>query len=842
MTQLYEFLRRSKRSKGSRIERNYKNYDPTLDDDNTLDCGGDGKPMQATLARAVVGEQHGGHTSARDNACTVTDDDQNTTKALQQLDAPGILRKSIFPSDFTHVANLDHAPLTTSFKNARRYDNTLAPEIQQSMRHVRARQPLFRAACDGCFLAKVKCSGARPICSRCLACGIECQYSPSRRKGKSIFEDNKHVQTNDHQTLPQSIYDEFDFKTGRAKLPASSDSDISPDISVSTGLAMLGVTTPTVEGGNLTEPNYMDSLSNDAHFLQSQSPRHHLDQPVQDQASPPSYTQFVTTNIYLAQQQQQLLSVESAAQSFLDMNNNDQSVPQQHVAPDNLNHQQRQLKDLQQSMTFPMPNREDNMSIDPIESQECSVSRNDLLETDSQSNEYRDSSIDSDMLSISDDSDDCELLSLEDRIYLELIILAIDVVGGDTCDTADGQSSTRTRATNSLEYTRASSSFCELGIPRSSRKRGRAQKSTEDSDDDEERPQPPSRRASKSETGDRSRSLACPFVKRDPIKHRNCFSKKLSRIRDVKQHLTRKHTPELYCNRCKVIFPDDASLQEHVGDVAGLFCEPSPWLDGISLAQRQRLSRKSDPRLSVQEQWYSMWDIIFPGHNRPSSVYVIFGFSEDLCSYKEFSTGSRVADSVVEGLRDSGINAPDTTWDDVRRIIADRVDSSFDQWLSNQSTNSITLSDTSSSNLQRTSTQATRQDTPASSESSRVDLGYSDAVDESRNRQRPGAEVPASRRQDVVEDVHQAGQETHESAFDPLQDNNPTLPNFEVSNSGRLNNPFINQGHDLGFNFDVPRNFDTSLDSLCGEPGTGYRATKPNSDKVEVFSAYDFEP
>ncbi|KFZ18302.1 hypothetical protein V501_01294 [Pseudogymnoascus sp. VKM F-4519 (FW-2642)] len=42
----------------------------------------------------------------------------------------------------------------------------------------------FRASCDGCFFAKVKCSKTRPICSRCLTCGTDCKYSPSLRIGK----------------------------------------------------------------------------------------------------------------------------------------------------------------------------------------------------------------------------------------------------------------------------------------------------------------------------------------------------------------------------------------------------------------------------------------------------------------------------------------------------------------------------------------------------------------------------------------------------------------------------------------------------------------------------------
>lgn len=47
------------------------------------------------------------------------------------------------------------------------------------------RQPRLRASCDGCFLAKVKCSKDRPVCSRCLTVGLICQYSPSSRTGKT---------------------------------------------------------------------------------------------------------------------------------------------------------------------------------------------------------------------------------------------------------------------------------------------------------------------------------------------------------------------------------------------------------------------------------------------------------------------------------------------------------------------------------------------------------------------------------------------------------------------------------------------------------------------------------
>lgn len=53
------------------------------------------------------------------------------------------------------------------------------------------RQPRLRASCDGCFLAKIKCSKERPICQRCLTCGTDCKYSPSSRAGKPRSEGSR---------------------------------------------------------------------------------------------------------------------------------------------------------------------------------------------------------------------------------------------------------------------------------------------------------------------------------------------------------------------------------------------------------------------------------------------------------------------------------------------------------------------------------------------------------------------------------------------------------------------------------------------------------------------------
>ncbi|KAI0179415.1 hypothetical protein GGR52DRAFT_579289 [Hypoxylon sp. FL1284] len=96
---------------------------------------------------------------------------------------------------------------------------------------------------------------------------------------------------------------------------------------------------------------------NQQHYTPEQilaPPELHLDEQVQDQMDPSLYAQLVATNMYLAQQQQrlqqQLLSVQAAAQQFQSMNLNGQSVLQQQMALQNLYHQQQQLQNLQQSM------------------------------------------------------------------------------------------------------------------------------------------------------------------------------------------------------------------------------------------------------------------------------------------------------------------------------------------------------------------------------------------------------------------------------------------------------------------------------------------------------------
>jgi hypothetical protein len=79
--------------------------------------------------------------------------------------------------------------------------------------------------------------------------------------------------------------------------------------------------------------------------------------------------------------------------------------------------------------------------------------------------------------------------------------------------------------------------------------------------------------------------LACPFSKKDLYVYRECTKFGFKRARDVKQHLKRNHSPEV--------------------------AEPI----------RLRLQKPSS-RGTREQQWYEVFDILFPGHlSRPSSPY-----------------------------------------------------------------------------------------------------------------------------------------------------------------------------------------------------------------------------
>jgi hypothetical protein len=207
-------------------------------------------------------------------------------------------------------------------------------------------------------------------------------------------------------------------------------------------------------------------------------------------------------------------------------------------------------------------------------------------------------------------------------------------------------------------------------------------------DDDESPPEPLAPKRGRL-TGS-SKLLACPFWKAYPHRHRCCFTKILSRIRDVKQHLRRYHYSPFSCNRCSAAFPDEHTLRRHDSDPNGLFCTPSPQLDRISSHQHVQMASKSDPKLSEEKQWFALWDTVFPGRRRPPSAYRDTDLTEELCSFHEYCAtyGEDILDNATQAVvangqwQGFGMLSGEERQGILRWVVRDGFELAFRHWIS----------------------------------------------------------------------------------------------------------------------------------------------------------------
>lgn len=157
------------------------------------------------------------------------------------------------------------------------------------------------------------------------------------------------------------------------------------------------------------------------------------------------------------------------------------------------------------------------------------------------------------------------------------------------------------------------------------KKRSQGGSTVFDSDSDGE--SPTSVKRAKHSSGDNemknesSTTFACHFLKKHPHKHRDCAKYVFKRVRDVKQHLNRSHrTPDFYCARCYDVFPNSKERDEHTRDKQ-CQVQPNRRFEGITEEQKGLLMQNKGRNKSKEEQWFLMWDILFPNTRRPGSVY-----------------------------------------------------------------------------------------------------------------------------------------------------------------------------------------------------------------------------
>lgn len=127
-----------------------------------------------------------------------------------------------------------------------------------------------------------------------------------------------------------------------------------------------------------------------------------------------------------------------------------------------------------------------------------------------------------------------------------------------------------------------------------------------------------------------------------------------------------------------MIFKDDQSLERHLSHEV---CERdlNSTLDGISWTQRFALSKRFSSNLSHEQQWYSIWEILFPSIPRPQSPYVDLVLAEQIYSFREFCNHKRL--TILRQLLE--VVGPDSPLKDIiSTIFANAENILYDEWYS----------------------------------------------------------------------------------------------------------------------------------------------------------------
>jgi len=135
------------------------------------------------------------------------------------------------------------------------------------------------------------------------------------------------------------------------------------------------------------------------------------------------------------------------------------------------------------------------------------------------------------------------------------------------------------------------------------------------------------------------RLLACPFYKLNPRKHSACSKYKLRRIKDVKDHLKRRHFPDddiPYCPKCLTKFAKGehpaADRDEHIRTCK----QSSSQTQGTQETQETEETeetREHEPKkqskwgraergAGLVVQWNHLYTVTFPGEPLPSSPFM----------------------------------------------------------------------------------------------------------------------------------------------------------------------------------------------------------------------------
>ena len=173
-------------------------------------------------------------------------------------------------------------------------------------------------------------------------------------------------------------------------------------------------------------------------------------------------------------------------------------------------------------------------------------------------------------------------------------------------------------------------------------------------------------------------SFACPFAKKDPLKYRSCLDFTLKRIRDVKQHLNRVHPLPIYCSRCMCILGSEDQRDEHI---RASLCDVQTGItyEGVTVAQKLQLTQKVSSKLTFDDQWFTIFDILFPGQTtRPKSAYKSLTVALDGFQDLTYAEGP---DIILKAMTSRGIDfvKPSNVESDQSELVLSAIEDGLQQ-------------------------------------------------------------------------------------------------------------------------------------------------------------------
>ena len=100
----------------------------------------------------------------------------------------------------------------------------------------------------------------------------------------------------------------------------------------------------------------------------------------------------------------------------------------------------------------------------------------------------------------------------------------------------------------------------------------------------------------------------------------------------------RVHRIPVHCARCSKTFNNEDERDTHLRELPQCPIEPRQHWDGISESQKRQLAKRVSAKKSKEENWYFIYETLFPNSPRPESPFVEdTHLSEELLALREFA-------------------------------------------------------------------------------------------------------------------------------------------------------------------------------------------------------------